>query len=225
MSITPILPQVYRIGLLGVNVYLLAEDTGITLIDAGFVWTAPLLLRRIVATGHDPRQVRRILVTHTDGDHVGGIPALLRVAPQAQVLAAPLEAQALREGRFSRPLRAGPPLRWLLPLTALPFRVPAVPQVEDLEPETTLPIFGGLQVLLTPGHTPQHLAFYLPRQGVLFAGDAVRHQGGRLVVSHGLNTWDQAQACASARRLAALEPEWVCPGHRQVLHRPRMQVC
>ncbi len=218
-------PQIVPIPLLGVNAYLLIEDQGLTLIDAGFAWTASLLLRRIAAAGHDPRQVRRILVTHTDGDHVGGIPALLQVAPQAQVLAAPLEAQALRAGRFSRPLQADPPLRWLLPLTAWPFRVPAVPQVEDLEPETTLPILGGLQVLLTPGHTPQHLAFYLPQQGVLFAGDAVRHQGGRLVVSHGLNTWDQAQACASARRLADLNPEWVCPGHRQVLHRPQMPTC
>lgn len=225
MSILQVRPFLYQIQLLGVNVYLLVAEDDLTLIDAGFVWTARALLRAIATTGNDPARVRRILVTHTDGDHVGGIPAILRVAPQAQVWAAPVEAEALRQGRFSRALRAQAPLRWVLPLTAPLFRVPAVPQAQALPPESTLPILGGLQALATPGHTPQHLAFYLPRHGILFAGDAIRHERGRLVVSHGLNTWDEAQACRSARRLAALRPTLVCPGHRQVVSHPQMPLC
>lgn len=225
MSILQVRPFLYQIQLWGGNAYLLVGEDGLTLIDAGFIWTARRLLQAIAATGHDPARLRRVLVTHTDGDHVGGIPAILQAAPQAQVWAAPVEAEALRRGRLSRELRVPPPLRWLLPLTAPLFRVPAVPQAQVLPPEGTLPILGGLQVLLTPGHTPQHVAFYLPRHGILFAGDAIRHQGGRLVVSHGINTWDQAQACRSARRLAALRPALVCPGHRHVVSHPQMPLC
>ncbi len=225
MGAIRILPFLYQISLLGVNAYLLVEDDSLTLIDAGFAFTGQRLLSAIAATGHDPRHIRRILVTHTDGDHVGGIPAVLRVAPEAQVLAAPQEAEALRQGRFSRELRVDPPLRWLLALTAPIFRVPAVSQVQALPPGTVLPILGGLQALPTPGHTPQHLAFYLPQHGVLFAGDAIRHERGRLVVSHGINTWDQKQACASALRLAELNPTLVCPGHRQAVSQPQMPLC
>ena len=66
------------------------------------------------------------------------------------------------------------------------------------------------------------MAFYLPHHGILFAGEAIRHRRGHLVVSHGINTWDQEQAGRSARRLAELCPILVYPGYRCVVHRPHL---
>lgn len=213
-----VVPRVYRVPLGFVNAFVLVEEEGLTLIDAGMAWHARRLRRALQALGFGPAAVRQVLVTHADGDHVGGLPALLAQAPAAQVLASPHEAQALREGRFPRPLRVSPRWAWALRLSEPFFRVPAVPQVETLPAEGgTLPVLGGLEVIPTPGHTPGHVAFYLPAQGVLFAGDALRAPSGQLQVSRGVNTWDEEQALASARRLAALNPKVICVGHGPVL--------
>jgi glyoxylase-like metal-dependent hydrolase (beta-lactamase superfamily II) len=80
-----------------------------------------------------------------------------------------------------------------------------------------LAIAGGIRALHTPGHTPGHLAFLLPRDGgVLFAGDAAANVF-RLGMPIGMFTADRQQAKESVRKLAALEFEVACFGHGRVL--------
>ncbi len=66
--------------------------------------------------------------------------------------------------------------------------------------------------LFTPGHAPGHTAFYLPRQNLVFAGDAL-FQGsvGRTDLPGG----DPAQLLASVRRELLTLPDKtiVLPGH------------
>lgn len=73
---------------------------------------------------------------------------------------------------------------------------------------------GGLQlkVLHTPGHSPGHVAFYLPDEGVIFSGDALFQNGiGRTDLPGG----DYATLIASIRhKLLTLPDETVVyPGH------------
>jgi glyoxylase-like metal-dependent hydrolase (beta-lactamase superfamily II) len=70
----------------------------------------------------------------------------------------------------------------------------------------------GLQIIGTPGHTAGHVSVFDPSTSVLVAGDALRTTDG-LVGSDPAHTADAAQAVASVRRLATLNPQAILPGH------------
>lgn len=211
------MPKIHQIPGKVANSYLLIDADGLTLIDTDLPHRAQHILAYLRGLGFAPSDLKRILITHTDGDHVGGL-AVLRAASGAQVFAAPTEAAALARGDSSRPLKAPAWMRPLLAISARFFRFS--PQSVDghLTDGQTLPILGGLQVIATPGHTPGHLSFFLPEQGVLFVGDSFRAFRGRLQISSGMNTWDEALAVQSARRQAGLKPRILCPGHGPVIH-------
>jgi glyoxylase-like metal-dependent hydrolase (beta-lactamase superfamily II) len=71
---------------------------------------------------------------------------------------------------------------------------------------------GGMrfEVLHTPGHDPGAICLYQPDQKVLVTGDLIFKEGvGRTDLPGG----NSAQLKDSIRRLAALDVEWILPGH------------
>lgn len=213
-----IAPDLYQVPGVIANVFVLVDADGVTLVDTGLPYNHRRILAYLAQLGHAPTAVRRILITHADRDHMGGV-AALRALTGARVYAGALEGAAMAAGRETRRLRMDPALRlamWLLNRVLFVAVQPAAAD-ETLADGQVLPIFGGLHVLATPGHTPGHLSFFAPGPGVLFAGDSLRVLGGRLRVSSGPNTADAAAAEASARRQLALNPRLVCTGHGPAL--------
>lgn len=68
----------------------------------------------------------------------------------------------------------------------------------------------SLTALHTPGHAPDHLAFWLAEDRVLFTGDLVLGRGSSMVT---YPEGDVAAYLRSLERLAALEPRMLFPGH------------
>jgi glyoxylase-like metal-dependent hydrolase (beta-lactamase superfamily II) len=211
-----IIPNVHLIPNGFVNAYLIVDPDGLTLIDAGMARNGKAILDYIAGLGRSPGDLRRILVTHADPDHVGAL-AALKAASGARIACAPAEAEAIAAGRSSREIKPGLLLKPLFGLVSLFFKtVPAT--VDDLLADgQVLPVLGGLRVMATPGHTPGHVSLFAPAAGILFSGDSLISQGDRLYLSRPANTWDAALAQASARAQAALGATIVCPGHGPVV--------
>lgn len=206
----------YRVAHYGlINGYLVAEDDGLSIVDTGIAGTAKLLGEAVTQL---QKPVRRILLTHAHGDHVGGLDALYARYPEAEV------AISDRDARFltgDRSLDAGEPqvkLRGGFVTTQTrPTRL-----LEDGDR------IGPFQAVAAPGHTPGHMAFLDLRDGTLLAGDAFQTQGGLAVAGQmrwlfplpALATWHPSTALASAKKLAALEPKRLAVGHGPVLENP-----
>lgn len=78
---------------------------------------------------------------------------------------------------------------------------------------------GPLTVVATPGHAPDHLAFAVGE--IVFSGDAVLGTGSSLLIPEpGALT---AQI-ASMRRLLALRPHVICPGHGPLVTDPEAKL-
>ncbi|PWH20778.1 MAG: MBL fold metallo-hydrolase [Ardenticatenia bacterium] len=212
-----IVPGLYRIADFLSTVYLIVTHEGLTLIDAGIAGGHKRILRAIVRLGHDPRQLHHILITHADGDHVGGLLPLVAVSG-ARVYASAIEAQALARGQFSRPLRLRGLPRFLFWLARPLYRVTPFDAAEVVKEGDILPGLGGLRVIETPGHTPGHISFFAPASGILFAGDSIAYHNGKMRRPFALVTWDEQLALASLRKQAALQPQIVCLGHGPVVH-------
>lgn len=194
------------------RVYAIVDPDGITLIDAGLPLSPQKIARQLAVHGYQITDVKRILITHAHADHIGGLPALRRMSG-ARVFASALETPMV-EGREIPvyPPRASIPLsaRWMARDAEL---LPGTPVDVRLNDGDIIPdVLGGLQVLLTPGHTPGHLVFWHPQRRLLFCGDVVLNLWGRQLPFAAF-TPDMAANIDSVQRIAALEPDVICFGH------------
>ena len=128
-----------------------------------------------------------IVLTHHHPDHVGSV-AAVQHRYNFRVVATDATRRALPEGMVDTVVHDG--------------------HVFDLGTWAGRP--WGVQALVTPGHTPGHLALRDTRWGALFAGDLV--SGVSTILVHP-GEGDMRHYMDSLRRCADLKPPIVLPGH------------
>ena len=208
-QLTPSVVQLTRLHF--VNAYLVREDDGFTLVDTTVPRGADALLGAAKEAGGP---IRRIVLTHGHGDHVGSLDELSgRLNGELEVSMPELDArihagEKVVEGKL--------PGSWPDLETAPDVR---------LEPGDRV---GSLEVVGAPGHTPGHVAFLDTRDRTLLAGDVFTTYGGAKVTSHlsfpfplaAMATWDKGLNLESARMLRALKPDLLAVGHGPALRDP-----
>lgn len=209
--------NVHTVSLGFVNAYLIVDADGLTLIDTGIPSSGKKIRRYIEGLGKSITDLKRIVLTHSDGDHMGSAAELKR-ASGATLYASPIEADAIAQGRASREI-ATSGLRGMIVRSLIKILMRPKPVEVDIRCSEgyRIPAGGGLEVLETPGHTPGHISLYVRDQGILFAGDSMRSVDGALVGSAGPVNWDDEKSRASVRKQAELKPDIVCVGHGPVL--------
>jgi glyoxylase-like metal-dependent hydrolase (beta-lactamase superfamily II) len=191
------------------------EQNGNTLVDAGLPDQMEAISAALVEAGIGVRDLRRIIFTHQDLDHVGSGAALVRQSG-ARVMAHSGDAPYI-EGS----------LRLLKPSPEMLEQRPQMRKVlEGLEPVgideyvengTRLALAGGTKVISTTGHTPGHISLYMERSKVLIAGDALTAERGYLNGPNPSMTLDMRTALQSMRRLADLEIDTIVCYHGGVV--------
>jgi glyoxylase-like metal-dependent hydrolase (beta-lactamase superfamily II) len=175
----------------GNNTYLLSgADGGATLIDAG-VGEARHLADIEQRLFEGRARLEQVLVTHAHPDHAAGAPALATAHPGARFYKYP----------------------W--PDADVTYPVPwrGVTDGDRL-------IVGSdsLTVLHTPGHAPDHVAFWHEDSRTMFTGDLVVQ--GSAVMIHTSGGGDLGQYLASLERIRALKPHRLLPAHGPVVTDP-----
>jgi len=200
------------------NPYLVVDPDGLTLIDTGLPRSDKKILAYVASLGRSARDMKRIILTHSDLDHVGAL-AALHEATGARTYASNIESQAIAAGKSSRPIRrAGFTLRRLMFAVLRPFMMARPFEVDEiLTHGQVLPVLGGLRVIDTAGHCPGHISLFSPAASVLFCGDSMVSNEHGLHGSRPDVTWDRAKAAEAVKRQAALSPRIVCPGHGPVV--------
>lgn len=213
MSASQKLTRVTQFG--AINAYLVGEDDGLTLVDAGM----PGMHRRVLAAAERlGAPIVRIVLTHAHGDHIGALDALARRLPDAEVAISEREAPLLAKDRSLRDGEPAAKLRGSYP--GAKTRPGRLLQAGDR--------VGSLEVVAAPGHTPGQIALLDVRDRTLLCADAFSTLGGVATTARpnprfplpGLATWHRPTALATARALRALEPARLAPGHGRVVEDP-----
>jgi hydroxyacylglutathione hydrolase len=184
----------------GINAYVVGD----VLIDAGMRLDRGRILKQVRDRG-----LTTHALTHAHPDHYGASHAV------CDALGLPLwcgaaDAEAVENGKI-----VGPGGR-LLPG---PQAHPVARRLREGDE------VAGFVVLDTPGHSPGHVSFWRESDRTLICGDVMWGWHpfllrGPIREPIGLFTPDVARNRASARRIAALEPELVCFGHGPPLRDP-----
>jgi glyoxylase-like metal-dependent hydrolase (beta-lactamase superfamily II)/predicted ester cyclase len=198
------------------NVYLIEDDGGVTLFDAG----ARTMVRSVASAGAKLGGIRRIVLGHAHTDHRGVAPAL-----GVPVLCHPAEVEdAEGSGGFRY---------WPEGLTGLPVPMRQVHRllhryawdggpVNISDTVTEGDELAGFSVIEIPGHAPGQIALWRESDRLALSSDCfyTLDMWGRECaprVAEPVYNYDTDQARASIRKLAELEPAAAWPGHARPL--------
>lgn len=158
------------------------------LIDTGFPGQIEDLRLAIEQIGVSLDQLKVIILTHQDVDHIGNLPDMLQnpnhsITVYAHELDKPYiqgELPLLKDSHLHNPPKG---------------------KVNDiLVDHQELPFCGGIHVIHTPGHTAGHISLYLKQSKTLIAGDSMYSVNGQLQGIHTPTTPDIDSARRSLRK-------------------------
>ena len=217
-------PGIHRLGNDLVNFYLVEDDTGLTLVDAGLPGFRGQLESVLRERGRALRDVDAVILTHAHVDHVGVAEAVRSAGAPVYVHEADAEMARTaktpkRERGFLPYLRH--PATWKLlgvAMRAGGVKPTKIAEVSTFSGDTVLEVPGRPQAIQTPGHSDGHVAFHLPDRGALLVGDALctynplTGRRGPQLMPGGFSI-SSAQAMESLDRIAGLGAAVLLPGH------------
>lgn len=216
---------IHRVEVAHTNFYLVEDERGVTVVDAGVPTAWAALHDALRAIGRGAEEVRALVITHAHFDHLGFAERArteLRVPVHVHENDVPLTRHPLQYAHerprtlyFATQLRAAPIVAALLRARA--FWPPSVGEVARYR-DGALAVPGSPQVVFTPGHTLGHCALHFPDRDAVIAGDAVvmldpytAARGPKIVA--GAATADSERALASLDALADTGASTVLTGH------------
>ncbi|GAA1845309.1 MBL fold metallo-hydrolase [Agromyces salentinus] len=212
--------SLHRIGNDIVAVHLVDSPDGVTIIDAGFAGQWTELLAELDAMGRSLDDVRGVVLTHGDSDHIGfaerlrrdhGVPVFVHEADAARA-----KGEESTKPEWGR-MRLGATTRFLwYALRKDGLRTTPLAEVVAVRDGDVLDLPGAPEIISLPGHSPGSIAIHVPSVDAVFVGDGLttRHV---LTGTEGPQpapfTDDPAEAIASLQRISGLGATWVIPGH------------
>lgn len=212
--------NLHRIGNDIVAVYLIDTPEGVTIIDAGLPGQWRELLDELSSMGRSLADVKGVVLTHGDGDHIGfaerlhretGAPVYIHESDAARAKGGPKPKNAKQS---MKPGALFSFMAYMLRKGGM--RTTWLTDVVTVRGGETLDLPGAPRIISLPGHSEGSIAVHVPVADAVFVGDGLttRHVlTGRKGPQPAPFTDDPAQALASLRVLIPTGATWVLPGH------------
>ena len=206
----------------GMNVFLLEDDGGVTAFDAG---TKPMV-KAVKRAAEKLGGLKRVVLGHSHSDHRGSAPYL-----DAPVYCHPDEKPYAQQPTWQQNapywdidrIEVGL-VRWLYKHYLHRRWDGGAVRISGTVSEGDE--IAGFRVIDFPGHAPGQIGLWRESDGVALVSDTVYLVDsirlrplphGEVVVPHPVWNHDTRQAAESARKLAALGPSTLLPGHEPPL--------
>ncbi|NHN34431.1 MBL fold metallo-hydrolase [Paenibacillus agricola] len=182
-----------------VHAALLWDEQDVILVDTGIPGQLEIIRNALAEEGFPFEKLTKIMITHQDLDHLGSLPELIAASED-------------RIGVYAHELTK-PYLLGEVPLIKRGVMVPPSKVDVTLQDGDLLPFCGGIQVIFTPGHTPDHISLYHIPSKTLISGDALTSHEGVIMPPNPSFTPNMEQALKSVAKLQEYEIETVIAYH------------
>jgi len=222
------------------NTYLIENGDSLVAVDVGTVTAANTIRRYLDKQSRTLPPLRMVTATHFHIDHVGGISRIVHLFPYAKVCFV-TEVEDYLQRR--KKLALFPPAKWLrglvpvvmaeenhlrntaasltsdkvaIPLPLLRNLLPSHYYPECTLDEGRVPYLPHLELIKTPGHTPDSICLYHRGEGILVSGDTILNMKGRGELNNFCT--DCQKIKESFQKLLSLKIQSLYPGHGVPLH-------
>jgi glyoxylase-like metal-dependent hydrolase (beta-lactamase superfamily II) len=217
-----IAPSLHRLGSSSlVNSYLVEDGGLVTIVDAGVSGLWKDLQVELAAMGRSLDDIRGVVLTHGDTDHVG-FAERLRRERGVPIFVHELDVARAR-GEVSKPSTGWGPIKIRPLLGFLAYsgrrgglRTQSVTELVTFRGGETLDLPGQPRIIYMPGHTPGSSAVHVPVVDAVLVGDAMTTRSvltGEMGPHLAPFTLDPARAQESLAALEGIDATWVLPGH------------
>ncbi len=219
-----VVPGFHVIGTSWSPVFLLDGPTP-AFFEGGVTFASRLYLNSIKPI-LDGRAPEWIFLTHVHWDHCGAVGSLCEAYPSCRIGASRRAAEIMRRPKAVRLMtelnheakKSVAEVPAVDPDAVHDLRFRPFEVNEVLEDGRIIPLGPDLsvRVMATPGHTKDHLSYFVPEKGIVICSEASGSLDamGKIIVEF-LVDYDGYRA--SLKRLAALDAEVLCRGHLGVL--------
>lgn len=213
-------PSLHRVGNDIVAAYLVVTPVGVTVIDAGLAGLWREFLAELASAGRTLDDVKGVILTHGDSDHLGfaerlrrdhGVPVYVHSGDASRAKGGPKPKNAKQE------MKLGPMLGFLAyTVRKGGLRTAWLSEVVEIGDGLTLDLPGEPQIIALQGHSKGSIAVFVPEVDAVFVGDGLTTRDvltGRRGPAPAPFTDEPEEAISSLRSLLPTGAKWVLPGH------------
>ncbi len=199
-----VIDNIYALDSTKGNYAYLIVDKEIVLVDTGRPGQGKGILKELKTLNIKPQDIKHILLTHHDVDHIGNL-ALLEGETGAKVWASKEDIPYICGEKNREGIKR---------LVSIIMRVKKPGNINSYPEDQKI---GDIKVIPAPGHTPGHVC--LLYNDVLFAGDLIRTSKGQVGPMSSFMNWNTDLSKESAKKVGNLSFNWICPAHGEPVRR------
>lgn len=194
---------------------LIVLNNELTLVDTGYTNFLPLIENEILKNGFEMKNLKNIIITHYDDDHIGSLYDFKEKFPWINIVASEIESKYISgEVKSERLVQAEEMLanmsneerefgEWFVQQLKNVRHVPIDEKVHDGD----MILDNKCKVISTPGHTSGHISLYFPSLKSVVTGDASVKGNQELVIANPHFCLDIEKAEQSLTKIKDLEAE------------------
>lgn len=213
--------NVYLLGTHYFNTYLIKGKI-CALVEGGLSIQLPILLHQIKDLGISPNEIHYLIILHAHPDHLMTFPILKELYPWMQIVGHTKSQTIVQNeiimNRFRQSddevsramVKAG-----LLEGNSIKASSPIMALDMTIEEGTVINLGNGinLQVIHTPGHSPDSTSLYIEEQRIIFVSDALGVYYPPDYVKPGF-FYNLVSYENSVKRIQTMDTEIICKGHQ-----------
>lgn len=194
---------------------LIVLDNELTLVDTGYTNFLPLIENEVLKNGFEMKNLKNIIITHYDDDHIGSLYDFKEKFPWINIVASEIESKYISGEMKSERLVQAEEMLKNMSNEEKEFGEWFVQQLKNLKHvsidekvhDGDMILDNKCRVISTPGHTSGHISLYFPSLKSVVTGDASVKENQELVIANPHFCLDIEKAEQSLTKIKDLEAE------------------
>ncbi|WP_416808002.1 MBL fold metallo-hydrolase [Bacillus thuringiensis] len=173
----------------------------------------PLIENAILKHGYEMKNLKNIIITHYDDDHIGALYDFKMKYPNINVIASEIESNYISGDIRSERLAQAEKMLERMPNEEKEFGKWFIQQLKNIKHisvdekvhDGQMILNNECQIVATPGHTSGHISLYFPNLDCVITGDAAVQENRELVIANPHFCLDIERAEKSLNRIKSLK--------------------
>ena len=202
------------------------DGNNLTLIDTGYPGQIEYIKSELEKDGLDINNIKTIILTHHDIDHMGNVKSILNLLPDIEVITFEDEEGYINDSKTANKVEIMEKMLDKMDERGKQFYNMFKSFYENNKIKVSKTVKNGdvinkgesMKVIATPGHTEGHMCLYMDKYKLLIAGDLLVINDGNITTTSKELNYDNDMYLQSVNKIKNLELETIICFHGGVVH-------